>query len=159
MAKRYSSEDRVKIVREHMADFDGIFRPADFVEVARSENHPAHDYFEWDNSAAAHQHRLWQARQFAKITIKRPAVEMHDLTSGKVKLEYRPSFVAPIGRRAGEGGYVSTDTPEGEAALEEEAGAMLRQWFFRFSTVMSDKQEAAARRLMKLFPEPEQPAD
>lgn len=33
-----------------------------FVEDARQPDSPTHDYFEWDNAKAAHEHRLDQAR-------------------------------------------------------------------------------------------------
>lgn len=36
--------------------------PAQVVESARSVRSPIHGMFEWDNTAAAEQYRLWQAR-------------------------------------------------------------------------------------------------
>lgn len=48
-----------KIMREN----DGLLRPDDVVEAARLKSHPLHDRFNWDNTSAAHQYRLWQARE------------------------------------------------------------------------------------------------
>lgn len=39
----------------------GALVPANIVETARPEDHPLHQFFEWDDTVAAHQHRLWQA--------------------------------------------------------------------------------------------------
>ncbi len=41
----------------------GAIRPADLVEEARAEDHPLHKYFDWDDTTAAHQYRLGQARR------------------------------------------------------------------------------------------------
>lgn len=48
---------------------EGVLMPAAVVEAARPASSPIHSQFEWDNSAAAHAHRLWQARQLIAITI------------------------------------------------------------------------------------------
>lgn len=41
---------------------DGRLTPESVVEVARSESHPLHSYFTWDDSVAAHKYRVDQAR-------------------------------------------------------------------------------------------------
>lgn len=41
----------------------GDFTAADIVERARDESSPLHRGFEWDDTAAAHEHRLSQARK------------------------------------------------------------------------------------------------
>lgn len=47
------------------------------VERARAEEHPLHDRFEWDDTKAAHQHRLQQERQLIRIcVVEVPQVEM-----------------------------------------------------------------------------------
>ena len=40
----------------------GILRPMDVVEAASNQKNVLHRRFEWDDTIAAHQHRLWQAR-------------------------------------------------------------------------------------------------
>lgn len=37
--------------------------PSEVVEFARDENTELHKHFEWDDAKAAHQYRIWQARQ------------------------------------------------------------------------------------------------
>lgn len=39
----------------------GALVPEDIVETARPDDHPLHQFFEWDDSAAAQKWRLWQA--------------------------------------------------------------------------------------------------
>jgi len=41
----------------------GILRPSDVIREARPVDHPLHNRFEWDNSKAASEYRLWQARE------------------------------------------------------------------------------------------------
>lgn len=45
---------------------DGRLDPADVVEAARNPDSILHGYFEWDDSEAAKQHRLGQARQLIR---------------------------------------------------------------------------------------------
>lgn len=44
----------------------GALRAEDVVEEARSAKSPLHDWFEWDDSVAAEQYRLQQARQLVR---------------------------------------------------------------------------------------------
>ncbi len=49
---------------------DGELRKADVVESAKSARHKLHRFFEWDDSKAANDHRLWQAgRLIASIEV------------------------------------------------------------------------------------------
>jgi hypothetical protein len=45
----------------------GRLTPGDVVDAARSEKHPLHHHFEWDNSIAAEAYRLEQARSIIRI--------------------------------------------------------------------------------------------
>lgn len=47
----------------------GVIRPADVVEAARDESSPLHDLFQWDDSEAAHQYRLLQARKVLQVYV------------------------------------------------------------------------------------------
>jgi hypothetical protein len=40
--------------------------PADFLRLATNPTSPAHKHFEWDDSKAAHKHRLYQARYYMR---------------------------------------------------------------------------------------------
>ena len=155
MATKYTREERHAIVLAHMEQSGGKFVPEEFVEVARADQHPAHDWFTWDDSVAAQAHRIWQARNFAKIRVVKPAEEEHDLSTGNVEIRYQPAFVSPPNMRTSGGGYVSTDSEEGKNALLDEAAEMLRQWYFRFGAVLDLAQDKAARSLLRKFPEAE----
>ncbi len=58
----------------------GELTPEDVLADAKSHNSPLHSFFEWDDSAAAHQHRLNQARGLIRSVVAiytsddRPAV-------------------------------------------------------------------------------------
>jgi len=49
---------------------NGILRPHDVVETARARDHILHGKFEWDDTEAAHQYRLFQARRFITVYVK-----------------------------------------------------------------------------------------
>lgn len=49
---------------------DGQIKPEDVIETARDEESPIHNNFEWDDTKAAQEHRLWQARQLITYKFK-----------------------------------------------------------------------------------------
>lgn len=49
---------------------DGILQPESVVEAARPVTSPLHSRFTWDNSKAAHEYRLWQARQLIRVVVQ-----------------------------------------------------------------------------------------
>lgn len=55
--------------------FKGELTPEDVLADAKNNNSPLHSFFEWDDSAAAHQHRLNQARGLIRTIV---AVYTHD---------------------------------------------------------------------------------
>lgn len=48
---------------------DGVIMPEAVVNAARSESSPLHVHFEWDDSEAAEQYRLWQARSLLRVMV------------------------------------------------------------------------------------------
>lgn len=48
------------------AGHNGDLEPDDIVREARAKHNPLHQNFEWDDSAAAHAHRLQQARALTR---------------------------------------------------------------------------------------------
>lgn len=50
---------------------DGILRPADVVEFAKNHNSALHRHFEWDDTEAAKQYRLVQARGLISVVVQR----------------------------------------------------------------------------------------
>jgi hypothetical protein len=47
----------------------GELTPEDVLSDAKHDNSPLHSFFEWDNTAAAHQHRLAQARGLIRSVV------------------------------------------------------------------------------------------
>lgn len=103
-------EELRRIANRH----NGILRPADVVEAARPDDHPLHGCFTWDDSEAAEQYRLWQARELIRVAVivlpgkDRKPVEVRAFVS-----------LAPDREKDG-GGYRSTEkvlTDDGMRAL------------------------------------------
>jgi hypothetical protein len=47
----------------------GILRPADVVDFAKNEETALHSQFTWDDSEAATNYRLWQARAIIRLSV------------------------------------------------------------------------------------------
>lgn len=47
----------------------GILRPEDVVEFAKNPKTALHKKFTWDNDKAAHEYRLWQARELIRVSV------------------------------------------------------------------------------------------
>ena len=67
---------KAQVVGEHLENIRefnaGELTPAAIVDDAKRKNSPIHACFEWNNTKAAHQHRLYQARmmvQHVKVRI------------------------------------------------------------------------------------------
>lgn len=56
----------------------GVLQPESVVEAARPADSPLHSRFEWNNSKAAQEYRIWQARMLIRVT-----VQVLDAKSGK----------------------------------------------------------------------------
>lgn len=80
-------------------DPDGLVQPEAVIEAAEDESSPLHPYFEWDDSEAAHQYRLVQAR---KLIVR----------VGVTRVEQPPEYVNVRTKRADgttRRGYVPTE--------------------------------------------------
>ena len=87
-------EELTQIYNEH----NGRVPPEAVVEFARDENTALHAEFEWDDTEAAHQFRLEQARKIIRLNI-----EVLDTPNGSVRM---PMFVSLVSdRKSGGGGY------------------------------------------------------
>lgn len=124
----------------------GAFRPGAFLAEARSENHPAHGWFTWDDQAAANAHRMEQAREFVRdlrVTFSVEVIERGAVTVREITV---PAAVSPMASRAGRGGYMAL-TPETMPAFREEAAAALATWLRRYEgALVSSGQDTAAIR-------------
>jgi hypothetical protein len=65
-----TNEQVVVELQRVAAEHGGELKAADVVDAARPETSPLHDSFEWDDSEAAEQYRLWQARQLIRVTVQ-----------------------------------------------------------------------------------------
>ena len=75
---------------------DNALHAEDVVTAARDPISPLHGKFEWEDSKAAQQYRLWQARQLiASVTIKLPDGQpvrkyINVVTGGRAARQYEP---------------------------------------------------------------------
>jgi hypothetical protein len=66
-----TKKDEIQAELERIAALNGgILRPADVVDAARPVSSVLHSQFEWDDTEAAEQYRLWQARQVIRVTVE-----------------------------------------------------------------------------------------
>lgn len=67
------AEKNAKLVGEHIEMLrkkcHGELTPEDVLADAKHDNSPLHSFFEWDDSAAAQQHRLQQARGLIRSVV------------------------------------------------------------------------------------------
>lgn len=68
MAKHVLKVEEEDAVLQHM-DRRGEIDPNSIIETARDPRHVLHKKFEWDDTKAAHQHRLNQARQLIRAVV------------------------------------------------------------------------------------------
>lgn len=118
-----------------------LLRPDDVVEEARNPKSPLHDLFEWDDTKAAHQHRL----SFARTIIKSVSFRVQIEGGGDLLRTHTPAF-QPVKIMDPEGnpsrGYVSRNNTTvlsraGFRQLElENAIRELNGWKRRFNTVL-----------------------
>jgi len=51
-------------------DDDGVLRPEVIVDRAANPKSPLHNQFTWEDTKAAHEYRLWQARTLIRIWVR-----------------------------------------------------------------------------------------
>lgn len=89
---RLKDEDARAIGQFIDDECDGRISADEFVERARAESSPLHPYLEWDDSAAAHEYRLEQARWIMRsIVIYEP-----DAPGEKVRAFHNVTLRDPI---------------------------------------------------------------
>lgn len=142
MSTRFTKELRQKIVEEFSRRHNGQYDPSLFLKEVRETGaeHPAFDWFEWDQSKAAQEHNLWQARSFAKdLRVTFTVEEVTRPGSVKVKTESMPMVLSPAAGRSDGGGYVLVD-PNDPAHMAEhchQAATALRSWLKRYSAAVT----------------------
>ena len=86
-------EELDKIAKD---DMDGLIQPERVIEVASDETSPLHRHFEWDDSEAAYEYRLVQARKLIRsVTIIRvdSPPRYVNVTIKRVEGGYRRGYV------------------------------------------------------------------
>lgn len=73
-----ATESIISELRTIAAKNDGLLKPEYVVESARPVNSPLHTRFTWDDTEAANQYRLQQARQLIRTTIQYIEVDGKD---------------------------------------------------------------------------------
>ena len=74
---------------------NGLLRAADVIAFAVDESTALHSRFTWDDDEAAHQYRLYQARNLIRVTVS---------MLPRVKQEYRAFVSLKSDRYSGDGG-------------------------------------------------------
>jgi len=82
----------------------GILRPLQIVEFAKDPNTALHSRFEWDDSKAGHEYRLWQAREIIRVRVK-----MFKQNDEMTTIRVRELVSLPKDRKTPGGGYRSID--------------------------------------------------
>ncbi len=130
-----AADDRQEIIRDFAQRNDGIYHPASFVEEVEKagDDHPAHEWFEWDDGIAAQHHRTWQARMFA-VGLRVQWTPIEDIAHKDVKVHWLPFALSPVNDRADGGGYQITDpdNPEHMRELCRQAVTDLERWVNRY---------------------------
>jgi hypothetical protein len=126
----------------------GILKCEAIVEFARNKKSAMHSRFTWDDSAAAHEHRLWQARQLVKQYYI--PIQAADKTVRIAKWVSVPSD------RVAGGGYRFTtevrNNPDMRAEVEREALAKLKRVADEYQAIraLDPIREAIEKRQMEL---------
>lgn len=142
MSNRFTKEVREQIVREFAIKHNGTFNPQLFLNEVRETgpDHPAFDWFEWDNKKAAAAYQLEQARSFARdLRVTFRIEEVTGPSQVRIRETPMPMVISPIGTRSKGGGYVLVD-PNDPAHIEEhcrQAALTLKQWKDRYEAALS----------------------
>lgn len=138
---RFTKALRQQIIREFAEAQGGVFDPAAFLNAVRDagEEHPAFEWFEWDDDKAALEYRLDQARDFARGLVVR--FEVQEVHRGKMRITERsaPLLISPVGKRKDGGGYLVTDPgdPVHMEELRRQAAGSLRWFISRYEAVLA----------------------
>jgi hypothetical protein len=124
-------------LRQIAAKHHGMLAPEDVVDEAKSQKHPLHAKFQWDNTQAAHEYRLWQARQLIRVCVEVVA-------SG---LDPSPVFVSvSTDRGHAGGGYRVTADVMSDAELRNQ---LLKDALFELNCFQ--RKYAQLRELAEVF--------
>ena len=138
---KFTKELRESIIRDFCRrrndGYDAILFEQEVRETGPS--HPAYEWFEWNDTDAAREYRVWQAREFARgITVKFSVQEI--VRSGTIHVTEvtAPLLLSPLDNRSKGGGYFLTDpnNPKHMEELRRQGALELRRWKERFALVL-----------------------
>lgn len=129
---------------------DGLLRAEDVVAFARNKKTALHSQFTWNNTRAAEEYRLWQARQIIRVTLT---------TLPETNNEIRAYVSMTADRYTPGGGYreitkvMTVKQTRGE--LLAQALAELKMWQERYRHLRAlvpifEAREAVERRAVKV---------
>ena len=135
-----TKEDRQRLIAEYAKRNGGVFDPAGFMREVQEQgkNHPAFDWFTWDDTAAAENWRVEQARRFAQGL--KVIFEIQQVGGGTVRIG-APALISPIENRKDGGGYKVMSLSDRDLdELRSQALMDLRSWERRYSIVLLRSQ-------------------
>lgn len=141
--EKFTKELRQEIVETFATRHNGQFDPSLFLKEIEEtgKKHPAHSWFQWDDTKAAREHRLWQARSFAKDLRVTFTIEQVS-RQGEIKITTgeMPAVISPVEGRSDGGGYVLVDPndPEHMAEHRRQAATALRSWLRRYQAAVTN---------------------
>lgn len=138
----FTKAQRQRIVREYALRNNGVYNPALFLKEVRDTgpDHPAYEWFEWDDDAAATAHRLRQARDFARDLVVKFTVEALGADRKMVVRQVEmPMVLSPISGRSDGGGYYLSEPSDLEHHRElcRQAAQSLRAWLRRYDAALA----------------------
>jgi len=90
---------------------NGLLRPRDVVEFARNPETALHARFEWEDTKAAHEYRLWQARQLITVYVT---------AEPRTERQYQVFVSLPSDQQNPGGGYRRLSAVLSDAEMAEE---------------------------------------
>ena len=155
---RFTKALRQEIIRDFCFRYNAEFDARLFEQEVRETgpSHPAYEWFTWDSDRAAHEHRVWQAREFASgLKVAFTIEEIGRNQSVRVREIEMPFLVSPMdGRRAGGGYYLSDpSSPEQMAEFCRQAAMDGARWLRRYEAafVHAGASVAVIERQLKLL--------
>lgn len=108
---RKNSRIKKDAVREELLSImkrnRGVLLPADVVTRASNPKSVLHKHFEWDDSEAAYEHRMWQARNLIN-KVELTIIRKDPKTKREITITTR-QFQSRKSKRYGGGGYESIE--------------------------------------------------
>jgi hypothetical protein len=138
--RKYTRKLRQEIVNDYIAKH-GSFNASEFVEFVREAGaeHPAYEWFEWDDEKCADRYRVDQARDFVSGLTVSFSVQTVQRGGVSVRVVESPMLVSPMEGRKSGGGYIEVDPldPVAMSALAREAASTLQSWLNRYASVLA----------------------